>query len=131
MARATVPSMSAKRDEYYLLLEGETSGPHTLEELHQMWLDERITLETLFVQPGMKGCRPVNLILNQVDQGLFYLRLCLFNFGTTRAWQAHTILRTTLKVLLKLAFPSTNGSFRKTGNLRHLDGASVTHSQSL
>lgn len=58
--------MAVKRDEYFLLLEGETSGPFTLEELHQMWQDEKITLDTLYVRPGMKGCKPVNLILNQV-----------------------------------------------------------------
>ncbi|MEW6306257.1 MAG: DUF4339 domain-containing protein [Verrucomicrobiota bacterium] len=58
--------MSVKRNEYYLLLNGETSGPHTLEELHQLWLAEKITLDTLYVQPGMQECKPVNLILNRV-----------------------------------------------------------------
>jgi hypothetical protein len=59
--------MPSKRNEYYLLLEGETSGPHTLEELHQMWQAEKITLDTLYVEPGMAECKPVNTILNKVS----------------------------------------------------------------
>jgi hypothetical protein len=31
-----------------------------------MWMDDKITLDTLFVRPGMRKCQPVNLILGMV-----------------------------------------------------------------
>lgn len=58
--------MEGKREEYYLLLNGETAGPYTLPELHQMWMEDKITLDTLFVRPGMRKCQPINLILGMV-----------------------------------------------------------------
>ncbi len=58
--------MLARRNVYYLFLNGETAGPYTLEGLHEMWQEEKITPETLYVQPGMTRSSPVNLILNKV-----------------------------------------------------------------
>lgn len=58
--------MANQVDEYYLLLKGETSGPFTLEQLHDMWMADKITLDTLFVRPGMSKCQPINLILSKV-----------------------------------------------------------------
>ncbi len=58
--------MDPKVEEYYLLINGETAGPYTLAQLHEMWMDDKITLDTLFVRPGMRKCQPVNLILGMV-----------------------------------------------------------------
>jgi hypothetical protein len=58
--------MQPQREEYYLLINGDTAGPYTLAELHQMWMDDKITLDTLFVRPGMRKCQPINLILGMV-----------------------------------------------------------------
>jgi len=58
--------MEHKPEEYYLLLNGDTAGPYTLADLHAMWMDDKITLDTLFVRPGMQKCQPVNLILGLV-----------------------------------------------------------------
>lgn len=58
--------MQPQREEYYLLINGETAGPYTLAELHRMWMDDQITLDTLFVRPGMRKCQPINLILGMV-----------------------------------------------------------------
>lgn len=58
--------MDPKVEEYFLLINGETAGPYTLAQLHEMWMDDKITLDTLFVRPGMRKCQPVNLILGMV-----------------------------------------------------------------
>ncbi|HEY1169810.1 MAG TPA: DUF4339 domain-containing protein [Verrucomicrobiae bacterium] len=58
--------MEPQREEYFLLVNGETAGPYTLAELHEMWMSDKITLDTLFVRPGMKKCQPINLILGMV-----------------------------------------------------------------
>jgi hypothetical protein len=58
--------MQPQREEYYLLVNGDTAGPYTLAELHQMWMEDKITLDTLFVRPGMRKCQPINLILGMV-----------------------------------------------------------------
>ncbi len=58
--------MEPQREEYYLLINGDTSGPYTLGELHDMWMDDKITLDTLFVRPGMRKCQPINLIMGMV-----------------------------------------------------------------
>lgn len=58
--------MEPKREEYFLLINGDTAGPYTLAELHTMWMDDKITLDTLFVRPGMQKCQPINLIMGLV-----------------------------------------------------------------
>lgn len=58
--------MQPPREEYYLLINGDTSGPYTLAELHRMWMEDKIKLDTLFVRPGMRKCQPINLILGMV-----------------------------------------------------------------
>jgi len=58
--------MELKPEEYYLLIDGDTAGPYTLADLHAMWMADKITLDTLFVRPGMHKCQPVNLILGLV-----------------------------------------------------------------
>ena len=58
--------MEPQREEYYLLINGESAGPYTLAQLHEMWMEDKITLDTLFVRPGMKKCQPINLILGMV-----------------------------------------------------------------
>jgi hypothetical protein len=58
--------MEPKPEEYYLLMDGDTAGPYTLADLHAMWMEDKITLDTLFVRPGMHKCQPVNLILGLV-----------------------------------------------------------------
>lgn len=58
--------MQSQREEYYLLVNGESAGPYTLADLHQMWMDDKISLDTLFVRPGMRKCQPINLILGMV-----------------------------------------------------------------
>jgi len=58
--------MQPQREEYYLLVNGNTAGPYTLADLHQMWMEDKIKLDTLFVRPGMRKCQPINLILGMV-----------------------------------------------------------------
>lgn len=58
--------MEPPREEYYLLINGDTSGPYTLADLHRMWMEDKIKLDTLFVRPGMRKCQPINLILGMV-----------------------------------------------------------------
>jgi hypothetical protein len=53
-------------DDFYLLIEGDTSGPYTLEKLHELWEEQRIDLKTLYVQPGMRQCRPIDTIVHRV-----------------------------------------------------------------
>jgi len=55
-----------KRNEFYLLQDGDTQGPFTLEDLHKMWMEERLTLDTLYLQPGMKRCQSIDAILDRI-----------------------------------------------------------------
>jgi hypothetical protein len=53
-------------DQYYLLIEGETSGPFSLEQLQQLWLSKGIPLDTLYAAPGLKECQPVDTLLSKI-----------------------------------------------------------------
>lgn len=58
--------MRAKPDVYYLFHDGQTKGPCTLADLHEMWDAGQVTLNTLFVQPGPWRSRPLSHILEKV-----------------------------------------------------------------
>jgi hypothetical protein len=53
-------------NEYFLLIGGESSGPYTLEQLHELWLKEPFPLDTLYVRKGMTECRPIDEILHVI-----------------------------------------------------------------
>lgn len=55
-----------KLDEHYLLINGETYGPFTFEQLHELWQREELPLDTFYVRKGMREVRPLEEIINQI-----------------------------------------------------------------
>jgi hypothetical protein len=53
-------------DEYYLLINGETYGPFTLGEMRELWLQQEVPLDTLYIRKGMPEVRPLGEIINRV-----------------------------------------------------------------
>jgi len=53
-------------EEYYLLIEGETYGPYTLEQVQKLWHETQIPLDTLYIRKGMTEVRPLDEVINQV-----------------------------------------------------------------
>lgn len=53
-------------EEYFLLIDGETSGPHTLEQLQELWFSKGIPLDTLYARPGLKECLPIDTLLEKI-----------------------------------------------------------------
>lgn len=53
-------------DEHYLLINGETYGPFSFEQLHELWQREELPLDTFYVRKGMREVRPLEEILNQI-----------------------------------------------------------------
>src|SRR5207244_9513220 len=61
-----IVGQTMNEEEYFLLLEGETTGPFTLEQLQHLWFNKGIPLDTLYARPGLKECRPIDTLLHRI-----------------------------------------------------------------
>jgi hypothetical protein len=63
-----VPKNESRQSEekYFVLIEDNESGPHTLAKLHEMWSKGEIWEGTLFAQSGMEEWKPLSEILSKI-----------------------------------------------------------------
>jgi uncharacterized RDD family membrane protein YckC len=74
---------------YYVLLNGTQTGPYSLDQLKELWKENKVNAETLFWQEGMAEWQPLSPMLNLVTDathfriiGGFWARLGAYMIDT-------------------------------------------------